>query len=218
MIGRKADELNFEFAGLNHFHFHRVFDANTGENVTHQIAYKMMEDDKSNMQNIQNEKFLLDQLLSMDCLPCGYHRYYYLTAEMRKKELEDYAKHETRAESVKQIENQLFELYKDPALHEMPELLGKRGGKYYSDAACETISAIYNNSGKVMVVSTENKGALPDLPADAIVEAAKDGPFLSKDDFRQRTKVSKTIIDLMDSLGLLGDLPESNQISIFDLV
>ena len=49
---------------------------------------------------------------------------------------------------------------------------------------------------------------------DAIVEAAKDGPFLSKDDFRQRTKVSKTIIDLMDSLGLLGDLPESNQISI----
>ena len=51
-----------------------------------------------------------------------------------------------------------------------------------------------------------------------VVEAAKDGPFLSKDDFRQRTKVSKTIIDLMDSLGLLGDLPESNQISIFDLV
>ena len=59
---------------------------------------------------------------------------------------------------------------------------------------------------------------LPKVMADAIVEAAKDGPFLSKDDFRQRTKVSKTIIDLMDSLGLLGDLPESNQISIFDLV
>ena len=59
---------------------------------------------------------------------------------------------------------------------------------------------------------------LPKVKADAIVEAAKDGPFLSKDDFRQRTKVSKTIIDLMDSLGLLGDLPESNQISIFDLV
>ena len=36
--------------------------------------------------------------------------------------------------------------------------------------------------------------------------SGKDGPFLSKDDFRQRTKVSKTIIDLMDSLGLLGDL------------
>ncbi len=54
--------------------------------------------------------------------------------------------------------------------------------------------------------------------ADAIVEAAKDGPFLSKDDFRQRTKASKTIVDLMDSLGLLGKLPESNQISLFDFV
>ena len=172
MLGKKAEDLNFEFGGLNHFHFHRVFDAKTGENLTHEIAYKMMEDDKSNMANIQNEKFLLDQLLAMDCLPCGYHRYYYLTNEMRKKELEDFAKHETRAESVKEVERQLFELYKDPELHEMPELLSKRGGKYYSDAACETISAIYNNSGKVMVVSTENRGALPDLPSDCVVEVS----------------------------------------------
>ena len=50
------------------------------------------------------------------------------------------------------------------------------------------------------------------------MEAAKDGPFLSKDDFRQRTKASKTIIDLMSTLGILGNLPESNQISLFDFV
>ena len=50
----------------------------------------------------------------------------------------------------------------------------------------------------------------------AIVEAAKDGPFLSRDDFRERTKVSKTVVDLMAKLGLLGDLPESNQLSLFD--
>ena len=59
---------------------------------------------------------------------------------------------------------------------------------------------------------------LGEAAADAIVEAAKDGPFLSKDDFRQRTKVSKTIVELMDSLNLLGKLPESNQISLFDFV
>lgn len=172
MLGGEEGDYNFQFAGLNHFHFHKVFDAKTGENVTHQIAYKMMEDDKSNMANIQNEKFLLDQLLSMDCLPCGYHRYYYLTNEMMKKELEEFGKHETRAEAVKAVETELFELYKNPELHEMPELLGKRGGKYYSDAACETIASIYGNTGKVMVVSTENKGALPDLPADCVVEVS----------------------------------------------
>ena len=54
--------------------------------------------------------------------------------------------------------------------------------------------------------------------AEGIMEAAKYGPYLSKDDFRQRTKASKTVVDLMDSLGLMGDLPESNQISLFDFV
>ena len=71
--------------------------------------------------------------------------------------------------------------------------------------------------GKLMP-SLNSIDGLGEKAADAIVEAAKDGPFLSKDDFRQRTKVSKTIIDMMDSLGILGEMPESNQISIFDFV
>lgn len=58
---------------------------------------------------------------------------------------------------------------------------------------------------------------LGDNAAIAIAEAAKDGPFLSKDDFRDRTKATKTIIELMGDLGLLGDMPESNQLSLFDL-
>ena len=57
---------------------------------------------------------------------------------------------------------------------------------------------------------------LGDNAAVAIAEAAKDGIFLSKDDFRERTKVSKTTIELMSDLGLFGDMPESNQLSLFD--
>ncbi len=71
--------------------------------------------------------------------------------------------------------------------------------------------------GKLMP-SLSSIDGLGEKAADAIVEAAKDGPFLSKDDFRQRTKASKTVVDLMSSLGLLGNLPESNQISLFDFV
>ena len=52
--------------------------------------------------------------------------------------------------------------------------------------------------------------------AEAVVDAVKDGKFLSKDDFRERTKVSKTVIDLLGDLGILKDLPESNQLSLFD--
>ncbi|MFR8172574.1 MAG: PolC-type DNA polymerase III [Marvinbryantia sp.] len=57
---------------------------------------------------------------------------------------------------------------------------------------------------------------LGDKAAEAVVEAVKDGPFLSKDDFWQRTKVPKSVIDVMSDLGLLGDLPETNQLSLFD--
>ena len=52
--------------------------------------------------------------------------------------------------------------------------------------------------------------------AEAVVDAAAKGKFLSKDDFRDRTKVSKTVIDLMDDLDLFGDIPQSNQMSLFD--
>ena len=69
--------------------------------------------------------------------------------------------------------------------------------------------------GKLMPALDTIEG-LGDRAADAVVLAAEDGEFLSKDDFRNRTKVSKTVIDLMSDLGLFGDLPESNQMSLFD--
>lgn len=55
-----------------------------------------------------------------------------------------------------------------------------------------------------------------DKAAEAVELSAKDGVYLSKDDFRQRTKISQTVIAAMDQMGLLGDLPESNQLSLFD--
>ncbi len=60
-------------------------------------------------------------------------------------------------------------------------------------------------------------GGMGDTAADAVAEAAKDGPFLSREDFRERTKVPAKVVDTMVELGLFGSLPESNQISLFDL-
>ena len=50
----------------------------------------------------------------------------------------------------------------------------------------------------------------------AHAETERGEKFLSKDDIRQKAKVSQTVLDTMDELGLLGGLPESNQLSIFD--
>ena len=69
--------------------------------------------------------------------------------------------------------------------------------------------------GKLMP-SLATIDGLGDKAADAVVDAAKQGKFFSKDDFRDRTKVSKTVIDLMDDLKLFGDIPQSNQMSLFD--
>ena len=91
---------------------------------------------------------------------------------MLAHELEEFAKGETRAEVVKRTEAELFELYKDEKLDYKPEQLTKRGGTYYSDAACELIASIVNNKKTRMVVSTQNNGALSDLPYDCIVEVS----------------------------------------------
>ncbi|MEK3935044.1 PolC-type DNA polymerase III [Sporosarcina sp. FSL W7-1349] len=60
--------------------------------------------------------------------------------------------------------------------------------------------------------------AIPSLGtnvAKTIVEARKDGEFLSKEDFQQRGRVSKTIIEYMDALGCLEGMPDANQLSLF---
>ena len=69
--------------------------------------------------------------------------------------------------------------------------------------------------GKLMPSFASIEG-MGDKAAEAVEEAGKDGPYLSLDDFRQRTKVNKTVIDLMSELGLFGNLPKSNQLSLFD--
>ncbi len=57
---------------------------------------------------------------------------------------------------------------------------------------------------------------LGDKAAESVYKEAKGEKFLSKEDFRQRTKVTKTTIELMSDFELFGDLPDSNQISMFD--
>ena len=70
--------------------------------------------------------------------------------------------------------------------------------------------------GKIMPSLVTIDG-LGDKAATALKEAAKNGPFLSKDDLKERAKISATVTDKMQELGLLGDIPESNQLSfIFD--
>lgn len=51
--------------------------------------------------------------------------------------------------------------------------------------------------------------------AKTIAQERENGKFLSVEDFRNRTKVSKTVIEILKQYGCLTDLPESNQLSLF---
>lgn len=171
MLGVKLEDLTYQFAGLNHFHWHKVSDKN-GNDVTAQIIDKMYSNDSGIPANIHDVPFIREQLEQMNLIPCGYHRYYYLQEEMLKHGIEEFNGVGTRGQQVKQTEAELFELYKDPNLNYKPEQLTKRGGTHYSDAACETILSIYADKKAHIVVSTKNNGAVPDLPADCVVEVS----------------------------------------------
>ena len=169
MLDRPAEDLIYKFAGVNHFHWHKVADK-AGNDVTPLVIDKLYQEDNGLPKNIHGVPFYREQLDQMNMIPCGYHQYYYRAEEMLAHGLEEYATVGTRAEQVKALEAELFELYKDPALNYKPKQLEERGGAYYSDAACETIASIYANKNTEIVVSTRNDGAVPDLPADCAVE------------------------------------------------
>lgn len=167
--------LFYKFAGLNHFHWHKVWDK-AGNDITdyliEQVYNPVNKAKYEGMKNIRNLPINYDLIKKTGLLPCGYHRYYYISDDMLHEELEAFEKHETRAETVKKTEAELFELYKDPKLDYKPEQLTKRGGTHYSDAACEVIASITNDKRTTMVVSTQNNGTITDLPYDCIVEVS----------------------------------------------
>lgn len=171
LLEEDPEKLFFHFAGINHLHWHTVVDS-TGKDRTDELIEKMYGagNAKSIVANIKDNELIFEQVENLHMVPCPYHNYYYYTDKMLAEELADFEVHGTRAEKVKQIEKELFDLYKDPNLDYKPKQLAERGGARYSDAACETITSIYNDKRTVMTVSTKNNGTITDLPVDSAVE------------------------------------------------
>ncbi|EEA85115.1 DNA polymerase III, alpha subunit, Gram-positive type [Peptacetobacter hiranonis DSM 13275] len=48
-----------------------------------------------------------------------------------------------------------------------------------------------------------------------IVEERENGEFISKEDFRKRTKISRTVVETLDKHGSLGSMSDKNQLSLF---
>jgi 6-phospho-beta-glucosidase len=105
-------------------------------------------------------------LQSLGAIPSYYLRYFYLHDEV----VDEQRHARTRAQEVADIERQLLEIYQDTSVDTKPELLTRRGGAFYSEAAVLLLAAVWNDTGDIQVVDVRNNGALPELPDEAVVE------------------------------------------------
>ncbi|SFL96431.1 6-phospho-beta-glucosidase [Pelosinus propionicus] len=175
-----SSRIRIDFAGLNHM----VFGLSAyldGNDITKSVIDKIADGKMgSTVKNVMNIDWVPEFVTGLSIIPCPYHRYYFKRQELLEKELEEFSKGETRAEIVKKLEDELFQLYKDPELDSKPSQLEQRGGAYYSDAACRLISSIYNDKGDIQPVDTLNNGALAVISPDSVVEVScvitKNGP------------------------------------------
>lgn len=143
----EVNNLTLRHQGMNHFHFHQVWDE-TGKERTQEVI-KALYGNQANdytVKNISNMNFNTPMLKSLGLLPCDYHRYYFLEQEMLTDMLEQFQRGEIRAQQVKAVEQSLFEVYADESQVTKPKALEERGGAFYSEVACELVNAIENNT------------------------------------------------------------------------
>jgi 6-phospho-beta-glucosidase len=158
-LGVAPERVELEHVGLNHLSWERAVRVDGVDRLPELL-------DRHGGQLAAELGLPAELLHTLGVVPSSYLRYYYATSEV----LDEQRRLPPRAEQVMAIERELLELYRDPALDRKPELLERRGGAFYSEAAAALIASLHAGTGDLQVVDVRNDGALPDLPDDAVVE------------------------------------------------
>ncbi|MBD5501962.1 MAG: 6-phospho-beta-glucosidase [Lachnospiraceae bacterium] len=165
-----SNEIYCDFVGINHLVWAQQVLLH-GKDVTDQaVALICDETAKEIMANIPEIHYHPEFLKTLGMIPVSYLKYYYMQPEMLADCLRAQESEGVRGKVVKKVEDELFELYKNPELDVKPKQLAERGGARYSDAACSLIDSIYNNKGDIQIVNVLNRGTNLDLPYNAVIE------------------------------------------------
>ncbi|MCD7439988.1 6-phospho-beta-glucosidase [Streptomyces lincolnensis] len=156
-------EIHLDHVGLNHLTWETG--ARLGGPEGEDVLPKLLAEHGDTVAaDLRLPRPLLDRL---GVVPSYYLRYYYAHDEV----VRELATKPSRAAEVAEMERRLLTMYADPALDEKPELLAKRGGAYYSEAAVDLAASLLGGGGSpYQVVNTLNRGTLPFLPDDAVIE------------------------------------------------
>ena len=182
MLEEDPKNVEMDIVGLNH-HFFVTDVFVDGKSKIKYLLDKYISGElqstptMSNIESLQWSKTIIEGLKA---IPNPYHSYYFMTKEQLELEMKQYESNDVRAETVKEIESELFEIYANEELDVKPKRLEERGGAYYSDAACSLINSIVNNKQDIQYVITKNNGTVSNLDYDNIIETAaiitNDGP------------------------------------------
>ncbi|MEV8522807.1 6-phospho-beta-glucosidase [Streptomyces sp. NPDC052000] len=156
-------EVHLDHIGLNHLTWELGvrLGGPAGENVLPKL---LAEHGDTIADDLRLPRQVLDRL---GVVPSYYLRYFYAHDEV----VRELATKPSRAAEVAAMERELLTMYGDPALDEKPELLAKRGGAFYSEAAVDLAASLLGNGGSpVQVVNTRNNKTLPFLADDAVIE------------------------------------------------
>jgi 6-phospho-beta-glucosidase len=161
LLETEPERVALEHIGLNHLTWERAVRVDGVDRLPELIA--------RDAEAIADHIGIPAELIKLlEAVPSYYLRYFYLRDVVLREQLS--GSKLSRAEEVMAIEKQLLEMYRDTSLVVKPKLLEKRGGAYYSEAAAQLISSLHAGTGDDQVVDIRNDGAIPDLPADAVVE------------------------------------------------
>jgi 6-phospho-beta-glucosidase len=158
-LGVTPEFVQLGHAGLNHLTWIRSVSLD-GEDVLPALLRTRGDEIAA---HLELPRRIIDNL---GAVPSYYLRYYYQHDLVVQELLES----RSRAEEVMDVERELLTLYRDPQLHDKPDLLMQRGGAYYSEAAINLLCALFGDSADVQVVDVRNNGTIRDLPADAVIE------------------------------------------------
>jgi len=168
-LGVEPDQVLVDNVGLNHLTWVRSVRVD-GEDVLPDL---LAEHGDELAAEARLPRRLLDEL---GVIPSYYLHYFYAHDEVLAEQRDGVP----RARRVMEIERELLEMYRDPALAEKPALLEQRGGAFYSEAAIGLAASLAGGTGEVHVVDTRNDGTLAGLADDDVVEVparvGRDGP------------------------------------------
>jgi 6-phospho-beta-glucosidase len=165
--GVDPERIELGHVGLNHLSWIRSVKVDGVEKLD-----EILDDEDA---AVDHDPVAVEMMRLTRSIPSYYLKWYYRFDEMLRSQLDGA---ETRAEQVIDIEGELLDMYRNPNLDEKPKLLERRGGAFYSEAAAQLIASLHDGRGDVQVVDVRNDAgvaaggalALPDLPADAVVE------------------------------------------------